>query len=128
MILEQAQKFADAGHVEIALNHCHDYLQRDSSNAEAHTLLGILHQTKANYIKAEQCFRKALYLNPYHYEDTNAPRPFKRISRRYCRCINSSSANSKVKINLLASSLLRISVASVISVTLIEFIYCNTVS
>ncbi|BAZ08960.1 TPR repeat-containing CheR-type MCP methyltransferase [Calothrix sp. NIES-4071] len=68
-LIELAKQLADAGHVEAAINHCNDYLKRETStNAEAHTLLGTLYQAKANYIQAEQSFRKALYLNPNDYE------------------------------------------------------------
>lgn len=68
-LIELAKQLADAGHVEIAINHCHEYLKSESStNAEAHTLLGTLYQAKANYNQAEQSFRKALYLNPNNYE------------------------------------------------------------
>jgi chemotaxis protein methyltransferase WspC len=66
--LELAKQLADTGHVESAINHCNEHLQRDSTNAQAYTLLGTLHQTKANYVEAEECFRKALYLNPNDYE------------------------------------------------------------
>ncbi|EKF00018.1 MULTISPECIES: CheR family methyltransferase [unclassified Tolypothrix] len=66
--LEQAQKLADAGYIESAINHCKEHLKQDSTNAKAYTLLGTLYQTKANYVEAEECFRKALYLNPNDYE------------------------------------------------------------
>lgn len=68
-LIERAKQLADAGHVETAINHCNEYLKRESLiNVEAHTLLGILYQTKTNYLQAEDCFRKALYLNPNDYE------------------------------------------------------------
>jgi chemotaxis protein methyltransferase WspC len=67
--LELAKQLADGGHIEAAINHCNDYLERISStNAQAYTLLGTLYQAKANYIQAEQFFRKALYLNRNDYE------------------------------------------------------------
>lgn len=67
--LELAKQLADGGQIEAAIKHCNDYLEQISStNAQAYTLLGTLYQAKANYIQAEQFFRKALYLNPNDYE------------------------------------------------------------
>ncbi|MBD2579535.1 protein-glutamate O-methyltransferase CheR [Oscillatoria sp. FACHB-1406] len=66
--LSLAIQLADTGQIEAAIEHCQEYLKSDFTNVEAHTLLGTLYQTKAEYTQAEQYFRKALYLNPNHYE------------------------------------------------------------
>jgi len=66
--LQQAQSLADAGYLDAAIQCCKTYLEHHSTNVEAHTLLGTLYQATANYNEAESCFRKALYLNPSHYE------------------------------------------------------------
>lgn len=66
--LSLAIQLADTGQTEAAIQHCQEYLKSNLTDVEAHTLLGTLHQTKAEYTQAEQSFRKALYLNPNHYE------------------------------------------------------------
>ncbi|MUH01867.1 chemotaxis protein CheR [Scytonema sp. UIC 10036] len=66
--LEIAKQLADEGQVEAAINHCQQYLNSKQTSAEAHVLLGTLHQVKAEYTQAERCFQKALYLNPNCYE------------------------------------------------------------
>lgn len=65
---ELAKQLADAGQIEAAMNHCKEYLENNFANVEVYTLLGTLYQTKAENNQAEQYFRKALYLNPNHYE------------------------------------------------------------
>lgn len=65
---EIAKQLADAGEIEAAINHCKQYLESNLGNVELYTLLGTLYQTKAENNQAEQYFRKALYLNPNHYE------------------------------------------------------------
>ena len=44
------------------------HLECDSVNPDVYTLLGTLHQVKARNSEAERYFRKALYLDPIHYE------------------------------------------------------------
>jgi chemotaxis protein methyltransferase WspC len=68
LTLSFARELADTGQVEAAIERCKEYLERHYTNDEAYTLLGTLHQTKAEYTQAEQYFRKALYLNPNCYE------------------------------------------------------------
>jgi chemotaxis protein methyltransferase WspC len=68
LTLNFARQLADTGQVEAAIEHCQEYLKSNFTNAEAYTLLGTLHHTKAEYTQAEQYFRKALYLNPNCYE------------------------------------------------------------
>jgi chemotaxis protein methyltransferase WspC len=66
--LQQAKKLADAGHLEAALQRCQACLEQQRENVEAHILLGTLYQSSANDEQAEQCFRRALYLQPNSYE------------------------------------------------------------
>ena len=66
--LVQAQQLADTGYLKEAIHCCKTYLERHPMNAEAHALLGTLCQATANYEQAEQCFQKALYLQPNFYE------------------------------------------------------------
>ena len=66
--LQLAEQLADAGHVEAAITQCQQCLEDDPANVDAYTLMGILHQAKTDDFQAEQCFRKALYLSPHHYD------------------------------------------------------------
>ncbi|MGG6263796.1 CheR family methyltransferase [Leptolyngbya sp. AN03gr2] len=66
--LELARQYADVGQIEAAIAHCQAHLQRDCTDAEVYTLLGTLHQVKAEINHAERYFQKALYLNPNHYD------------------------------------------------------------
>jgi chemotaxis protein methyltransferase WspC len=62
--LDHAQKLADLGQIEAAINHCLGHLKTDSTSAEAYILLGALYQAQSNYPQAEQSFQRALYLDP----------------------------------------------------------------
>lgn len=66
--LELARQFANVGKIDTAIAHCNAHLQHDRTNAEVYTLLGTLHQVKAEITHAERYFQKALYLNPNHYD------------------------------------------------------------
>lgn len=66
--IQQAKELADAGHLIAAIDCCKAYLEHNSTNAEAYTLLGTLYQATANHEQAGRCFQKALYLQPHDYE------------------------------------------------------------
>lgn len=66
--LEIAKQLADSNQIEAAIKNCRQYLECNLGNVEVYTLLGTLYQSKAENNQAEQYFRKALYLNPNHYE------------------------------------------------------------
>ncbi len=62
--LIRARKLANMGKLEESINLCKNYLNQYSLNIEAHILLGELYQASSNTIKAEECFQRALYLDP----------------------------------------------------------------
>jgi chemotaxis protein methyltransferase WspC len=69
--LIRARKLADMGKLEESINLCKNYLNQCSLSIEAHILLGELYQASSNTIKAEECFQKALYLDPNDSQAVN---------------------------------------------------------
>ena len=65
-LLARAGKLADAGQLEEATRLCREHLQRSPDSAEGHFLMGVLHDATNEAKRAEQCFRRALYLDPAH--------------------------------------------------------------
>ncbi len=66
--LEAVRRIADEGRLEEASLLCERFLEKNAVNAEAHYLLGLIRQAQENEIDASNYFRKAVYLNPHHYE------------------------------------------------------------
>lgn len=66
--LETARLLADRGQLSEAARLCETYLKQNSTSVEAYVLLGQIHQANGLETQAEQCFQKALYLEPNHYE------------------------------------------------------------
>lgn len=66
--LSTAQGLADNGQLNEALVACKSLLHHDPSCAEVYCLLGQLYQATEKEAEAEQCFRKAVYLQPQHEE------------------------------------------------------------
>lgn len=66
--MEDIRRMADEGHLKQAAALCEKYLEGDTSNAEAYYLLGLIREAEASDSDASNLFRKALYLNPHHYE------------------------------------------------------------
>jgi len=64
-VLIKARDLADQGHLEAAISLCETYLQQNRTSAEAHHLLGELHQAQGYLEQAELNFEKAIYLNPH---------------------------------------------------------------
>ncbi|HWX20903.1 MAG TPA: CheR family methyltransferase [Candidatus Binatia bacterium] len=92
--LEQAQRFADAGRLAEAAALCEAHLSQSRHSAQAYYLLGLVREAGGNN-GALECYRKALYLRPNHYEtllhmallaekngDTAAARAFRRRAQR----------------------------------------------
>lgn len=67
-LLENAKDLADRGHLDEAATLCKTYLNQNCFSAEAYLLLGVVHQAGGDEEQAEQCFNKAVYLEPTHYE------------------------------------------------------------
>jgi chemotaxis protein methyltransferase WspC len=67
-LLSQARREADAGQLDQALELCRLCETRYGPSAEAHCLMGIVHQARRDRAAALASFRKALYLEPDHRE------------------------------------------------------------
>ncbi|NJK66306.1 MAG: tetratricopeptide repeat protein [Microcoleus sp. CSU_2_2] len=66
--LATARRLADRGQLQEAAKLCETYLSQNRTNADAYVLLGQVYQAKGDRLQAEQCFQKATYLKPNHYE------------------------------------------------------------
>ncbi len=67
-LLQQALKLADQGHLDEAARFCETLLKQQNRQAGAHYLLGLIREAAGNPAEAERMFRKAIYLDPGHYE------------------------------------------------------------
>ena len=65
--LETAQRFADGGRLEEAAEICEAHLRESKASVQAYYLLGLVRDA-AGDTRALDCYRKALYLEPNHYE------------------------------------------------------------
>ena len=65
--LDNARRLADAGRLEEASAICHSYLRESGASAQAYYLLGLVRDA-AGDPAAIDFYRKALYLEPNHYE------------------------------------------------------------
>lgn len=63
--LANARDLADRGQLDAAIIACEIYLQENRTSAEAHYLLGELHQAQGKLEQAELNFERAIYLNPH---------------------------------------------------------------
>jgi chemotaxis protein methyltransferase WspC len=66
--LEEAQRLADRGLLPDAIKHCEDHLRREGPSDQAYYLLGLIQDATGKHSEATDAYRKALYLNPNHYE------------------------------------------------------------
>ncbi|MBD2519337.1 chemotaxis protein CheR [Nostoc sp. FACHB-973] len=62
--LDTIRKLADEGNLTEAISQCQNYLQANSTNAEVYVLLGQVYQAQRLELQAEECFKKAIYLDP----------------------------------------------------------------
>lgn len=62
--LASAQQLADKGDMQQAIVQCDRYLTHHPTDAQAHLLRGELYETAGNSSAAEECFKKAIYLDP----------------------------------------------------------------
>jgi chemotaxis protein methyltransferase WspC len=65
--LDEARRLADAGRLAEAAALCEAHLRESGASAPAYYLLGLVRDALADASAAE-CYRKALYLEPNHYE------------------------------------------------------------
>jgi len=66
--LEEASRLADQGHLEDARQQCDAFLQEHGASAQAWFLLGLISDIQDHKEQAKDAFRKALYLEPDHYD------------------------------------------------------------
>lgn len=65
--LETARRLADAGRLNEAAEICEAHLRQSRMSAQAHYLLGLVRDASGD-ASAIDCYRKAIYLEPDHYE------------------------------------------------------------
>ncbi len=66
--LKQVQELADQGQLKEAVVACESVLIEHGDSARAHYLMGLLCESLGDDSRAEQMFRKAVYLDPNHEE------------------------------------------------------------
>jgi chemotaxis protein methyltransferase WspC len=66
--LETATRLANEGHLVEAATLCETHLLRHGPDAQAFYLLGLVREAVGEPLEAEALLRKALYLEPNHYE------------------------------------------------------------
>ena len=89
-----ARELADGGKLEEATRVCHAHLDQHGASVQAYYLLGVIHDAQGSPV-AQEFYRKALYLDPNHYEsllqmallaekngDTNTARNLRRRAQR----------------------------------------------
>jgi chemotaxis protein methyltransferase WspC len=62
--LDTILKLANEGNLTEAASQCQSYLSNNSTNAQAYLLLGEIYQAQKLELQAEECFQKAIYLDP----------------------------------------------------------------
>ena len=68
LTLADGIRLADQGCFSEAAAYCEDSLKRHGPSAETFHLLGLVHDAGGNQSDAATCYRKALYLDPQHYD------------------------------------------------------------
>lgn len=66
--IQEARRLADGGDLHGAMHLCREHTRTAGPTAEAFCLMGVIHMAIREMDEAEDCFRKALYLDPGHYE------------------------------------------------------------
>jgi len=64
----QARSLADRGEMEEALTVCRRYLEKYPPCAQMYCLMGLIHELRDRVGESEECYLKALYLDPDHLE------------------------------------------------------------
>lgn len=64
----EALALADRGLFDEAAALCRQYLREQRPHADGYCLLGLIHEAARQSGEAEECYLKALYLDPDHYE------------------------------------------------------------
>ncbi|EEP83242.1 tetratricopeptide repeat protein, partial [Burkholderia mallei] len=66
--LDAARRLADAGALDAAQQAVRASIEQSGPSAEAFYLLGLIADARGRSDEATDCYRKALYLEPTHYE------------------------------------------------------------
>ena len=66
--LNEATRLADQGHFVEAATCCEEHLRRCGPSATAFYLMGLVRDATGNHSEAATYYRKALYLDPNHYD------------------------------------------------------------
>jgi chemotaxis protein methyltransferase WspC len=66
--LKEATRLADQGHFVEAATRCEEHLSRSGPSATAFYLMGLVRDATGNHSEAATYYRKALYLEPNHYD------------------------------------------------------------
>ena len=66
--LESVSRLADQGRLDEARRECEVFLEANGASAQAYFLLGLISDIQGSKEAARDHFRKALYLDPDHYE------------------------------------------------------------
>lgn len=66
--LETATRLADAGRLDEAAKLCEAHLRKHGASAPGYYLLGVVRDAQGDKQLASECYRKAIYLEPNHYE------------------------------------------------------------
>ena len=66
--LIEASRLADQGHFVEAATRCEEHLRLSGPSATAFYLLGLVRDATGNHSEAASYYRKALYLDPNHYD------------------------------------------------------------
>ncbi|MCX5818158.1 MAG: chemotaxis protein [Proteobacteria bacterium] len=67
-VLTRVRTLADRGKLKEALKLCEQFLKEHSDNKEAYYLMGLINLALDSFVRAEDFFQKALYLDPCYYE------------------------------------------------------------
>jgi chemotaxis protein methyltransferase WspC len=67
-VLETARQLADKGEMDAAATLCETALRAHGPNAQPYALLELMRQAAGDSAQAEDCFRRAVYLQSDHYE------------------------------------------------------------
>jgi chemotaxis protein methyltransferase WspC len=67
-LLDRAAELANLGRLDEAIAACERQLRLNRPSASAYHLLGMIHQAAGDRTRAEECFKKAVYLDPKHNE------------------------------------------------------------
>ncbi len=66
--LKEVRRLADKGELSEAAESCENFLSKNSVSAEGYYLLGLIRQAEGKDSFAGELFRKAVYLDPRHYQ------------------------------------------------------------